>query len=69
MGIDPCRHYCPCGCSWRPGTYHKLLMLLFGEYSWRCPRCHTRLKFRFIGHVVKVETIEVKNRKEIWKNG
>ena len=69
MGIDPTVHYCKCGCSWRPGTFHKLVMLVRGEYVHECPQCHTRMKFKLIYHVVKVETMEVKNRKELWKNG
>ena len=69
MGIDPLQHQCRCGCSWSPGTYHKLVMLLRGHYVHTCPRCQTRMTFRLIGHVVKVETVEVKNRSEVWKNG
>ena len=68
MSIDPKLQYCSCGCSWRPGTYHKLLMLLFGSYTYTCPHCQSRLKFRLIGHVVKVKADNV-DKKELWKNG
>lgn len=69
MAIDPKIHQCKCGMSWRPGTYHKLLMLLFGRYVYTCPKCQTRMTFRLIGHVVKVETVEVKGKEELWRNG
>ena len=69
VGFDPKLQYCKCGMTFTPGTYHKLLMLLFGEYSWRCPRCHSVLKFRLISHVVKVETESIKNRDKVWRNG
>ena len=68
MGIDPTLHYCTCGCSWRPGTYHKIIMLLFGEYSRKCPQCQTVMKFMFVGHVVKVDSKRVLNER-IWENG
>ena len=66
--IDPKLHYCQCGCSWRPGTIHKLIMLLHGSYTRTCPQCQTRLTFRLIHHVVKTETRGLKNRDRIWKN-
>ena len=70
MSIDPKLQRCTsCGMTFRPGTYHRILMLIRGEYSWRCPRCHSVLKFRLIHHVVKVDTISIKNRSSIWKNG
>ena len=69
VSIDPKLQYCQCGNVFRPGTYHKLLMLLLGECSWRCPQCHSVLKFRLIHHVVKVDTVSIKERDKVWKNG
>jgi len=69
MGIDPKLQYCRCGMTFTPGIYHKLLMLLFGGYSWRCPQCHSVLKFRLVYHVVKVETESIRNRDKVWRNG
>ena len=66
--IDPKLKYCTCGRSWKPGLYHKIMMLIFHEYTWTCPSCHTRLKFKLIYHVVKVETKKV-DKKELWKRG
>ena len=67
MSIDPLLHYCNCGCSWRPGTIHKIIMLLTGSYVRRCPQCQTVMRFRLIHHIVKVETREIKNRDRIWE--
>ena len=67
--IDPSLHYCQCGCSWRPGTIHKILMLLKGDYKWRCPQCGTVMRFVLVNHVVKVETRKIKDRDRIWENG
>ena len=67
--IDPKLQYCQCGYSFVPGLFMKIRMLVFGEYSWRCPRCHTVLKFRLMHHVVKVDTVSVKERELIWRNG
>jgi hypothetical protein len=69
MGIDPKLQTCTCGHQFHPTLLMKILMLVRGTYDYRCPRCQALLKFRFIGHVVKVETMEVKNRSEVWKNG
>ena len=69
VSIDPKLQYCQCGYTFVPGTVMKMRMLLFGECSWRCPQCHSVLKFRLISHVVKVDTVSIKNRSEVWKNG
>ena len=69
MGIDPTLQYCQCGHTFRFRTWHKLWMLLFQEYTYRCPQCHSVLKFRLISHVVKVDTVSIKNRDEVWRNG
>ena len=67
--IDPTCHYCICGVSWKPKLRHKLLMLLFGGYSRKCPQCGTVMKFVLVHHVVKTETNVIKNRDRIWENG
>lgn len=68
MAIDPKLQYCQCGYSFVPGVLMKMRMLVFGECSWRCPHCHSVLKFRLIHHVVKVDTVSVKERELIWRN-
>jgi len=69
MSIDPTLQYCRCGCSWTPGTIHKIIMLLFGSYTRRCPQCGAVMRFRLCNHVVKVDTESIKNRSEVWRNG
>lgn len=64
--MNPKLQYCKCGCSWSPGTYHKIMMLLKGEYVWTCPRCQSRLTFKLMHHVVKVDTVKVLDER-IWK--
>ena len=68
MTIDPKLHHCKCGMTWKPKTYHKIIMLVRGEYTRKCPRCGAVMKFRLIGHVVKVSSKKVLDE-EIWKNG
>ena len=68
--IDPKVIFCTgCGLSWKPKLRHKLVMLIFGEYTRTCPQCSTRMTFRLINHVVKVDTETIKNRSEVYKNG
>ena len=69
MSIDPKIQYCTCGMTFRPGTIHKILMLLFHEYSWRCPQCGTRMTFMLANHVVKINTETIKNKGDVYKNG
>ena len=69
MVIDPKLHYCQCGCSWTPGTYHKIVMLLRGDYVRRCPQCGTIMRFVLVNHVVKVETKTIKDRDRVYRNG
>ena len=64
--MNPKLQYCKCGCSWSPGTYHKIMMLLKGEYVWTCPQCQSRLTFKLMHHVVKVDTVKVLDER-IWK--
>lgn len=67
---DPKSQTCThCKCSWTPGTIHKIWMLLFGEYVRTCPQCGTRMTFKLMNHVVKVNTREIKNKGEVWRNG
>ena len=69
MGIDPKMFHCSvCGLSWKPTTFHKLLMLVRGGYSRKCPQCGTVMKFRLIHHVVRVSSVKVLNER-IWENG
>ena len=66
--IDPKLQTCSeCGCSWRPGTFHKILMLVRGSYSRRCPQCGMVMRFVLVHHVVKVESKTVKGKRELWK--
>ena len=67
LGIDPRVHRCVCGLSWKPTTFHKIVMLVRGGYSRKCPQCGTVMRFRFIGHVVKVEQTEVKGKSDLWR--
>ena len=69
VSIDPTLQYCQCGMTWRPGTIHKIIMLVRGTYSRTCPQCGTVMEFCLINHVVKVNTREIKNKGEVWKNG
>ena len=64
--MNPKIQYCQCGYQWIPGTYHKIMMLLKGEYVWTCPKCQARITFQLIGHVVKVDTVKVLDER-IWK--
>ena len=66
MPIDPTLEHCSCGYSWRPGTLSKIVMLVKGEYVWTCPQCQSRLTFKLIHHVVKVDTKRVLDE-SIWK--
>lgn len=67
MNIDPKLQTCSnCGCSWSPGTIHKIIMLIFGCYIWTCPQCQSRLEFRLMNHVVKVNTEKVLDER-IWR--
>ncbi len=68
MSSNPKLHHCKCGNHFVPKTRHKILMLLFGSYSWTCPQCHTKLKFELIEHVVKTNTEGIKNPEKIWRN-
>ena len=69
MDMDPKAQKCSeCGSSWRPGTIHKIIMILHGKYTRRCPQCQTVMTFRLIHHVVKVEQEHIDKRR-IWKHG
>ena len=67
--IDPKTQYCRCGYTWKPGTYHKLIMLLRGVYRYQCPRCLTTTEYRLVHHVVKTGTKSIKNRDRVYRNG
>ena len=68
MSIDPTRQYCQCGWSFRPSSWQKVLMLLFGKYSMRCPRCQTRMTLVLYNFVVCKERENV-DKRELWKHG
>ena len=65
--MNPKNQYCKCGRVWQPKLHHKILMLVFGEYTHTCS-CGNRLKFKLIHHVVKIES-ENLDKKELWKRG
>jgi hypothetical protein len=44
-------------------------MLVRGHYVYNCPQCQTRMTFRLIYHVVKVDVKEVKGKEELWRKG
>ena len=67
--INPKLQYCPCGNTFQPKTHHKLIMLIKDDYTWTCPQCGAKLKFRLINHVVKLDTVVIKNKKKIWRKG
>ena len=68
MRMDPTLQHCQCGFSWRPGTFEKIIMLLFGEYTKKCPRCQTEMRCVLYHFVVCKERIKV-DKKELWKKG
>ena len=68
MKHDPKIVWCSCGYNFRPGTLEKIIMLLFGEYTKRCPRCQTEMRCVLYHFVVCKERIKV-DKKELWKNG
>lgn len=61
--------WCNCGYCFQPSLYQKLIMLIWGEYVFTCPRCHSKLKFILVHHVVKVGTDTIKNPEKVWKRG
>ncbi len=68
MKHDPKKQYCQCGYSWTPGTFEKIIMLLFGRYVKRCPRCQCRMVLRLYNFVVCKERENV-DKKELWRKG
>ena len=66
---DPRLQRCKCGYSFIPSTFMKVIMLVKGEYVKTCPRCQSRMRLKMIHHIVKVDTVSIKNRDEMWKNG
>lgn len=61
------QHCTDCGKIWKPRLYHRIIMLICGEYTYSCS-CGCRMKFRLIHHVVKVSS-EKLDKKELWKRG
>ena len=68
MKHDPKLQHCNCGYSWRPGTLEKLVMLIFGKYVKRCPRCQSRMKLVLYNFVVCKEREKV-DKRELWEHG
>ncbi|MBR3213138.1 MAG: hypothetical protein IKF79_01365 [Methanosphaera sp.] len=67
MSIDPKSFKCNnCNSTWKPRTYHRLVMLVRGEYSRKCPQCGTVMKFRLVHHVVRLSSEKVLDEK-IWR--
>lgn len=66
--INPKQQTCKCGYNFIPSNFFKLRLLLFGDVSVRCPRCNSKLSFRLISHVVKVNTEKCLDER-IWENG
>ena len=65
---DPKREYCSCGYSFIPSTFMKIMMLIKGEYTVKCPRCHTEMVLG-LSHFVYVKRRKNETDKGIWKNG
>jgi hypothetical protein len=68
MKHDPKLVHCQCGYCFRPGLWHKMVMLVTGSYVKRCPRCQCRMVLRLYNFVVCKERENV-DKKELWKNG
>ena len=68
MKHDPKLVHCQCGYCFRPGLWHKMVMLVTGSYVKRCPRCQCRMVLRLYNFVV-VKERKVIDKKELWKNG
>jgi len=61
---DPRLVWCKCGYHFKPNAWHKIIMLLRGEYVKTCPRCQGKL------HLVLYNFVVCKRREyityEIW---
>lgn len=68
MSIDPKLVHCQCGYSFQPTLWMKVLMLLFGGYVKRCPRCQCRMKLVLYNFVVCKER-EKLDKRELWEHG
>ena len=68
MSIDPKLQHCQCGYSWRPTLLQKIVMLVFGSYTKRCPRCQCRMRLVLYNFVVCKERKNV-DKKELWRKG
>ncbi len=67
MVVDPVVQYCSCGHVFKPRVEHKIIMLMEGEYRHVCPDCGVVMVFELMNHVVKVDTLENKDKWKIWK--
>ena len=68
MPLDPKLVHCQCGYSFQPTLWMKVLMLLFGGYVKRCPRCQCRMKLVLYNFVVCKEREKV-DKRELWEHG
>lgn len=67
--MNPKSQWCNCGYTFQPSVYQKVIMLIKGKYIYTCPKCHSKLKFVLIHHVVKVDASSIKNPEKIWRRG
>lgn len=65
--IDPELEWCSCGYNFRPTTFMKIIMLIKGTYTVKCPRCH-RIMILGLSSFVYVKHREDHTDKGIWKN-
>lgn len=61
--IDPFSWKCVCGHKWHFNKWQLLRMFLFKNYTYTCPQCHRKSRYRMITHVIRD-----KNSKEIDKH-
>ena len=66
--IDPELEWCSCGYNFRPTTFMKIIMLIKGSYTVKCPRCH-KIMILGLSHFVYVKRRKNETDKGIWKNG
>ena len=66
--IDPVKEYCACGYSFTPSLFMKIMLLVRGEYTVTCPRCHTEMELCLCSSVY-VKRRKNNTDKGIWKNG
>ena len=68
MSFKPQIKKCRCGNTFEPRIWHKIIMLIRGEYVWTCNQCGSRYEFILVNHVVKNKSY-YNDLKGLWKNG